>query len=100
MANTQRTDETAFYAWLDEVRGCSLLILDDVGIETDVFKSGLPTARLCELLNERVGKFTVITTNVPLGSWAPRWDARVEDRLLRDSMVFEMAAPSFTIAQP
>lgn len=100
VATPQRTSEDRFYDWLTEHAEDSMLILDDVGTEVDAARSGAPTARLCTVLNQRAGKFTLITTNVPVASWAARWDARVEDRLLRGSVVIENTAPSFTTSHP
>ncbi len=61
-----------------------VLVLDDLGIWKDEFKSGKHVAKLCSLLNERLkrGKFTLITTNIEPKDWASHWDERVESRLL------------------
>ena len=95
IANPQRMAEESFCEWRRTAADASLLILDDIGTEADVYKSGIPTSRLCEVLNYRAGRFTLITTNVPASGWASRWDARVEDRLMRNSTVLELTAPSF-----
>jgi DNA replication protein DnaC len=76
-------------AWRD----CSesdFLVLDDVGSETDVYKSGMQKENLRLMLEERLGKFTLITMNVPPETWRAKWDARIEDRLLRRSEVIEL----------
>ena len=68
-----------------DLQGCDVVFIDDVGSEEDRFKSGAPT----RLLGDVLGKlhedkcFTFITTNVSPSGWRTRWDGRVEDRLLR-----------------
>ena len=68
-----------------------LLSIDDVGSEVDQFRSGRPTENLREMLEVRHHRrgFTIITTNIPPGEWATRWDSRVADRLIRKSYVCE-----------
>ena len=69
----------------------SLLIVDDIGAESDRFKSGKSTDALCYLMTRRQDKgFTFLTTNVPPDGWQTKWDERVRDRLLRDSTVVDM----------
>jgi DNA replication protein DnaC len=92
---TERMDERSFLTWLETADAESLLVLDDIGTETDRFKSGDATCRLCDLLNRRENKFTVLTTNIPPADWLAHWDARVSDRLLRNSAVVLIRAPSF-----
>lgn len=76
----------------------TLLIVDDIGAESDRFKSGKGTDALGYLLTRRQDAgFTMLTTNVPSSGWGARWDSRVEDRLLRDSTVIDMGeCPSWS----
>lgn len=68
-----------------------LLAIDDVGAESDRFKSGKATDALAYLFTRRQDRgHTLITTNVPPDGWAARWDERVRDRLLRNSTVVDM----------
>lgn len=67
-----------------------LAVLDDVGAEVDRFKNGAPTETLRRFLELRAGRFTVVTTNVPVSQWDKRWDARVADRLYRRSFIVDM----------
>lgn len=99
--------ETMYFDWehlaqtedeliLKSAAECNALFLDDIGAETDRFKSGLPTERLRHLLGERENKFTMITTNIWPKQWPSRWDARVNDRLLRKSRIVKLdGVPSF-----
>jgi len=73
-----------------------LLVLDDVGAESDRFKSGLPVANLARILNSRERRWTCITTNFPPDFWAERYDKRVADRLHRRATLHEIKeAPSY-----
>ncbi len=70
----------------------SLLIVDDIGAESDRFKSGKGTDALGYLLTRRQGSgYELLTTNIPPNEWEARWDARVADRLLRNSTVCDMS---------
>jgi len=95
-ADPEQMGADEFRNWMRDINEASMLVLDDIGAETDRFKSGIPTSRLCEVLNRRAGKFTLLTTNVEPSKWREMWDARAEDRLNRDSLVIEMKTPSFT----
>jgi chromosomal replication initiation ATPase DnaA len=64
-----------------EACSVDVCVVDDVGGETDRFKTGAPTEILRRFLDKREGRFTVITSNVPPAEWQNVWDARVKDRL-------------------
>jgi DNA replication protein DnaC len=69
-----------------------LLIVDDIGAESDRFKSGKGVDALGYLLTRRQDSgFTMLTTNVLPDEWHARWDERVRDRLLRESTVVDMS---------
>lgn len=80
---------------LDSAGEADVLLLDDVGAEPDQYKSGEPIERLRQLLGQREGKFTMLTTNIPPALWTSRWDARVNDRLLRQSRIVTLTLESF-----
>lgn len=66
----------------------ALLCIDDIGAESDRFKSGLSLDALSHLLNivhERT--WLAITTNYGPDEWREKFGARIEDRLLRESTV-------------
>jgi DNA replication protein DnaC len=67
-----------------------VLFLDDIGAESDKYRSGETTDALCQLLSRRAIKWTMITTNYLPEEWPTRWDARVADRLLRNSVICDM----------
>ena len=70
-----------------DARDIGLTILDDVGSESDRYRSGVGVDKLCQLLDARAKKnrFTFITSNYGVEEWAER-DTRVADRLLRNSV--------------
>lgn len=74
-------DEDDFKDAIYEVRECSLLIIDDLGSETDRFKSGIPMSRLRQFLAEIEKRWIVITSNQTLAELTGRYDSRVVDRL-------------------
>ena len=83
---------------LSEAIESPLLVVDDIGAESDRFKSGKGIDALCYLLTRRQDSgFTLLTTNVLPARWKERWDARVDDRLKRNSEVVDMSqCPSWT----
>lgn len=80
----------------------SLLIVDDIGAESDRFKSGKVIDALGYLLTRRQDRgFTILTTNIPPTAWKDKWDDRVNDRLMRDAEIIDMSAcPSWTSISP
>ena len=67
--------------WLTGIRTARVAIFDDVGSESDRFKSGEPAERLREALEACERKWVLITTNVRPEKWATKFDQRVADRL-------------------
>lgn len=75
-----------------------VLFIDDVGAEIDRWKTGAPVEWLRRVLGRREGMFTMISTNIPPSEWSNRWDARVEDRFLRRSIVVDLfEVPSYSM---
>lgn len=86
-----------FKRWLDGMCDIDVLFLEDVGAEVDKFKAGETTERLRQLLNEFKAKRMFVTTNIMPENWENRWDDRVFDRLLRDSVLVQLRnVPRFT----
>lgn len=79
---------------LADIATASMVIIDDIGTETDQFKTMIPAQRLCSILNRCEWTFLWLTTNKEPSSWEKQWDKRVEDRLLAGT-VLEMSAPSY-----
>lgn len=95
LAETEVEKESPL-TWEDHTTA-NFLVLDDVGAETDKFKSGVPTRNLAIMLNARAmaNRWTVITTNIPPGNWIEKWDKRVDDRLHRNAVHVEIKSPSY-----
>lgn len=61
------------------------VVLDDLGAEND--KTSFVGELAFGILNARIGKWTLITTNLPLAALA-KWDERVASRMVRDGNRF------------
>lgn len=76
------------YGVVSDMISDSLLVIDDLGAEHDPSKVGMD--KMCQILSRRERKFTMITTNVSPTVWRERFDARVEDRLFRNSVIVDL----------
>lgn len=84
-------DDAMWSVLYDSVQA-DLLLLDDIGAESDKYKTGEATDALCQLLSSRAGKWTMVTTNIDPTEWGDRFDVRVTDRLQRDAEIVRMTA--------
>lgn len=83
---------------MDDAFENDLVILDDIGAETDQYKSGIPNDKLCQILSRREKRFTVVTTNIAPQNWMERFDGRINDRLCRNSVILDISGvPSYAI---
>lgn len=74
--------------------------LDDIAAEYKS-KSDFLTAKLDELLDARLRKWTVITANLSLAEIGEFMDVRIASRLIRGSSdVIEVQAPDFNLRKP
>lgn len=71
-----------------------LLVLDDIGSDRD--PSGFATDKLNTLLNMRVGKWTVITSNLDLAGLS-KIDDRIASRIVREpgNLVIQMTTQDY-----
>lgn len=88
-------DERDYQDAVRDVTEADVVLLDDLGAETDTFKAGIPTSRLRRLLSDLEGKAVLITTNVPKAEWEKKWDARVASRLSAAKIFDGMEIPDF-----
>jgi len=72
--------ESDFEDLCQEIGESEFIVLDDVGSETDRFKSGLPASRLRRVLSRTEKKWIIVTTNLPKAELLNLYDARVADR--------------------
>lgn len=95
---------TAFYKWpavadgfkrgefsvLDDIFDLdTATFIDDIGAEYDPSQMGVD--KLCQILSQRENAFTFITTNIVPTQWPTRFDSRIADRLLRNSVLVDLA---------
>lgn len=94
IASPEKCADKEFEQIIEEAEKASLVIIDDIGTETDQFRTGVPTQRLCHLLNRIERNYALICTNIKETAWSSTWDVRVEDRLLAADVI-EVNAPSY-----
>lgn len=73
--------DIAFAGQLREISESRVVFLDDVGSESDRFKSGEAASRLRRVLSECDRKWLLVTTNLSKPDFLEQYDYRVADRL-------------------
>jgi chromosomal replication initiation ATPase DnaA len=82
------------YSELEELASAKLIIVDEIGADRD--KHGHVRDCLARLLSTRVGKWTLITSNMSLTAIRDKMDSRIASRMLRDgSVVVDVEVPDF-----
>ena len=85
------------YHWIEDLGDANVVFLDEVVVEHD--PSGFVTDKLCDLLSRRVGKWTVITSNLTLEK-LQAIDNRIASRMVRDgSVVVECNTTDYALRQ-
>jgi DNA replication protein DnaC len=72
------------YWLLDDLVDANFVFIDEIAVEHD--PSGFAKDKLCELLSRRVGKWTLITSNLNLEKLS-EIDARISSRMIRGKSV-------------
>lgn len=89
-------DDGDFAAILDRlIMPARAVILDDVGAETDRFKSGVPLVRFKAVLDACSHKWLLITTNIPKRNWQKTFETRTADRLMSARFLGLFEVPSY-----
>lgn len=88
-------DDKPFDSYLSDIIQCQLVVLDDLGSETDRFRSGTPAARLRILLEKVQSKWLIATTNTPKAQWPTVFDARVASRLSAARVITTQGIPDY-----
>ena len=70
---------------LEDLAKAWLLVIDDLGTGFD--KSGYALSEIENLIDRRLGKYTVITSNMDLSGVANNLDPRIASRLVRDNNI-------------
>ena len=92
MANTLREGG---YRIFDDLKNCDLLAIDDLGAGHD---TDFTINKLYELLNERLGKWTIITCNLYLDEIGKQMDTRISSRFIRSgSVVVNMETEDYNL---
>ena len=79
----------------NELWDARFVIIDDIGAESDRYKSGEPATRLLRVLNRLEKKWLFVTTNVAPSMWRETFDQRIADRLLGGAYVSMFEVPSW-----
>lgn len=83
------------YDMVKDMRSWPFLIIDELGGERDT--TGFSAEQLSTLLGTRVGKWTMITSNLSIEA-IERFDVRVASRLFRDGgIVVEINSPDYSL---
>lgn len=82
------------YGIVRDLMETDFALIDDIGAEHDPSRNGVD--KLCQIFSRRENKWTLVTTNIEPAAWGQKFDARIEDRLLRRSTIVDMFnVPSF-----
>ena len=86
------------YGLIPALERADMAILDDIGGEFD--STGFAASQLNRLANQRLGKWTIWTSNLSLDQIATKLDNRIADRLIRSgSSVIEMNTTSYSVRE-
>lgn len=77
----ERDREDAFEEAQREISEADVVVLDDVGSESDKFKSQQSVSRLRRVLGTCEHKWLMVNANFSKSEWPHKFDARVADRL-------------------
>lgn len=79
----------------DAVINARIVLLDEIAVEHD--PSGFLKDKLAEILSRRVGKWTILTSNLTMKALGAL-DTRIPSRMIRDgSMVFDMSTKDYAL---
>lgn len=83
---------------VDDICSEWFIVIDDVGAEYD--PNGFLLSKLDQILNSRLEKFTMITSNLPFGEIATKLDARIASRMIRNNgVIVEIDAQDFNMTE-
>lgn len=78
---SESDDSEDFEEAMRDATNARIVVIDDVGAESDRFKNGVNTSRLRTLLSECDQKWLLMTTNLSKPLFEETYDLRVADRL-------------------
>lgn len=93
----QRVDRMMAGDWdISHLISVPMAIIDDIGAEHDPTHVG--AEKLYVILESREFKWTLITTNTSPDLWEEKFERRIADRLLRNSVMLDLSnVPSYSI---
>lgn len=87
------------YDFLDDMRSYSFFAIDDIVSEYEKHRS-LSAAKLYNVFEARLGKWTVVTANLSLEQIGEKLDPRIASRMLRHgSVVVDVDVPDYSIRE-
>ncbi len=92
---SERDNEASFEDVRYEICSAEVVVLDDVGSESDRFKSQQATSRLRRVLEVCEHKWLLVNSNYQKSDWVTRFDARVADRLQAMHYLDMTGVPSY-----
>ncbi len=85
------------YEFLEDLRAYDFFVLDDIVSEYQKMRE-LSTSKLYDVLESRLGKWTVLTANVTLEQIGMILDPRIASRMMRgNSVVVDVDVPDFNL---
>lgn len=88
------------YDFLEDMREYSFFAIDDIASEYERHRE-LSASKLYNVLEARLGKWTVLTANLSLEQIGTVLDTRIASRMLRnESTVIDVNVPDFNLRKP
>ena len=94
-ASMATMEDKGWETYIDDLGRCQLIVLDDLGSETDRFRSGTPASRLRRLLEQSQNKWLIATTNTAKADWPSVFDNRVASRLSGARVITTTGIPDY-----
>jgi len=79
----------------DEVKAARFVFLDDIGSESDKFRTGEPAERLRTILDLCANKWLMISTNMTRETFGRAFDSRVQSRLEQAAVLDMTGVPDY-----
>lgn len=88
------------YDFLEDMREYRFFVIDDIASEYERHRE-LSASKLYNVMEARLGKWTVLTANLSLEQIGNSLDTRIASRMLRNaSVVMDVNVPDFNLRKP
>ena len=93
-----QNDRSVYHHFLDDLYGCEILVIDDLGTE---MTNNFVAAQLFSLLNERDlrRKSTIISTNLSLAELRDRYSDRIFSRITSTYTIMKLTGPDIRVSR-